>query len=258
MTKARAPVESKKSEVSPAGLPPVPSTDVSATSFSFSKYLTRPKIDESKSGLTSRVLRIIEGEERPFGPVSQSERDQWNRERMQLLDDLHELRMEVRQMKGDHSNWVDDTEASVRRPCLVMPAEIELLPERAGLPDGTLTELELLRRENMDLRNMTKEEKHSKAREIMLKLRAEIESLRTDNEKLNAQVESLLRSRESLAVQQPPRDIMANLGPFPLQISESDRERVQRIIESEWKSDYLQSRHGGGEPIKDPFQRRRP
>ncbi len=229
-------------------------------SFSFSKFLSRPDADQSRPGLTARVARILESEDRPVGPVTQGERENWYRERMQLQDELHELKKELRLLKADHSQWADDdiTKPSSRGGRPIVQPSIERLAERSPTSDSEETELELLRRENYELRNMTNEQRQSKAKGIMIKLRAEIDALRTDNKKLNDQVESLLRSRNSSALDRPPRDIISTLRPFPLEISDADREMVYRITEAEWQSDYIKSRHGNAEPLRDPFQKRRP
>jgi hypothetical protein len=224
--------------------------------FSFSKFLNRPSVDQSKSGLTARVAKILESDDRPVGPVTQGEREHWYKQRMQLQDEVQILRKELRLLKADHSQWVDEEPDRANRQDL--PPSIERFPERPPPPDSVGTELELLRRENYDLRNMTKEERQSKAKEIMIQLKAEIDALRTDNKKLTDQVELLLRSRNSSALDKPPTDIIATLRPFPFEISDTDREMVYRITEAEWKSDYIMSRHGNAEPLKDPFQRRRP
>jgi FtsZ-binding cell division protein ZapB len=121
-----------------------------------------------------------------------------------------------------------------------------------------LVELELLRKENFELRNMKNEEKQSKASDIIKKLNSEIEELKEENVRLKHQVDGFLRARESLANQRPPVDVISTLRRLPMELSESDRDRIFQTLENEWKNDYLESRHGGGDPIKNPFQKRRP
>jgi hypothetical protein len=242
-------------------LPPISeSSHEPAPGSSFSKYLKAPVVDETKIGMTSRVAKIVSAassEPSAGVPVTDDEREQWKKERMQLKDQVLGVKRELRKYKRYDHDDIDDLDESPKRDYEDVPYEILGFPERGAAAGSELTELALLRRENIALRNMTSEEKHSKAREIMLKLRAEIEALKEENKNLRSQVEGFLRSRDTLADRKPPQDILSTLRRLPLELSEADRDLVERAIEMEWKNDYIRSRHGGGKPITNPFDRRK-
>lgn len=231
--------------------------------FSMAKYLTQPVVPEDHLGMTARVSNIL-GKgialnntlASDFGGTQiELERDKWNMERMQLVLEVRELKQQVHKLRGDHAPFCNEGLEQE----IVMSEEVRAIPTRAPGMDSESTELALLRKENYELRNMTNEDKRSKAREIMSKLRTENEALRDENNKLKKQVDALVRSRTNSidARRPPPEGDIRSLRPFPLSLGHIDRERMYAILDNEWANDYLVSRHGGAEPLRNPFHRRR-
>jgi FtsZ-binding cell division protein ZapB len=226
----------------------------SSAGYSFAKFLATPQVDPARLGMTARVSRIVAkagSESVVAAPVSEEERQRWQKDKIELEDQIIWLKKELRKFRGEHHDFNDLDYEEI---------DINLMrgPERPAVEGSLLVELELLRKENFELRNMKNEEKMSKASDIIKKLNSEKEELKEENVRLKHQVDGLLRARETLANQRPPVDVISTLRRLPMELSESDRDRIFQTLENEWKNDYLESRHGGGDPIKNPFQKRRP
>ena len=249
------PVQVPQAEEEP---PPPP-----IATFSMAKYLTQPVVPEDHLGMTARVAKIL-GKEigagsslvsdfggKPIGADS----EKWKMERMQMETELRELKKQLHKLRGDHAPFCHEGDEQE----ILTSDEIRAIPTREPGMNSESTELALLRKENYELRNMTDEERKSKAREIMTKLRTENEALREDNAKLKRQVDALVRSRTTSidARRPPPEGDIRNLRPFPLSLGHIDRERMYAILDNEWANDYLASRHGGAAPLRNPFDRRR-
>ena len=230
-----------------------PSIDEVPEEFSFAKYLSKPEINpEERSGMTARVAKILKGI--PLapgaGPVagcsvpSDSERNEWNNMQAQLEGEIAKLNSEIKKLKTPNS--LKSTLAS---------------PNALPRPPGTLsnlTEVELLRLENFELRNMTDEQRHSKAREIMIGLRREIDTLKAENRQLSLQLADKNSKYFSDAQNKPPSDLFAVARPVPLSVDRLDQERIHAALESEWRTAREESRHGISAPIQHPFDKRRP
>lgn len=239
------------------GLPPPPAEEAAVASFSFDEILNRPVVEER--GLTARVSKIIsrrgvsheDTDEVPVTAIQAPEN--WRTEKLQLEDEIRKLNRQLRQARGDHE-WTpsrSNPDAPPRIP------EIERLPWRPPAVGSDSVEMDLLRKENYQLRNMTREEQRSKAREIIVRLRAENQALQEENERLRKQLRNVA-NRAVETNRPPPQFDISSIKPFPLSLSRISEDEITRIVESQFKNDYITSRHGGADPLRNPFDRRRP
>ena len=238
---------------------PLPIKDPSPLSPSVSQYMPRP--ETTNIGLTARVVKILAGAEQASDsiPVENSERMQWSVEKLGLTNKVQALQEELGRLKGErfgpgHKSDMAEYHYSGNHK----NPQLEGLVEGRPAPrEGILAEVEMLRKENEELRNMTRDEKQGKAKEIMLKLRREIEALKSENLALRRQISAV--GKENEAKLKPPADsdlrMMREGDPFMIRGMQKDR--ILQVLQDEWKSSFADSRHGGAEPLKSPFQKRR-
>ena len=245
-------VDASKDKSEAGNEPAEPIVEPPKPAFSFEQYFERPAVQPELLGMTARVARILKKMDISAGDpgkstVSERDRQQWRMERMALEDELRKLKEQLEKLAAGHGY------TAFTGP---IPEDVANLPTRPSGPGSEATELALLRQENFELRNMTREEKQGKARDIMLKLRAEIDALKQENTSLKRQLEALVKRKEDLSSLRPPRDVLESLKEYPFQISQSDRERIFAALDEEWKTATALSRHGSAEPLRNPFQRR--
>ena len=232
---------------------------------SFSKFLKRPNIRALNTGLTARVSRILEHAKRMPkivpdnddseddtvpGVLSMTAEERWNLRKQSLKDEIYSLKVRVRELENAHGS-------SEGRYDRRESASYESGKPVGSGPQGLLTELAILRKENYALRNLTDEELEIRSREVIDDLKAQVEQLENERallqRKLNEQRDNHLLSKR------PPKDILDlnNMKRMPLDISNIEKERIAKALEDEWKYATSISRHGGGEPLQNPFERRR-
>ena len=222
--------------------------------YSFERYMERPAVQENLLGMTARVAKILRKTDGSFpdpakGGASERERQQWRMERLALEDELREVKDQLLKYTSGHGFRHSASSIPI-------PEYIADMPSRLADPDSEATEIALLRKENYELRNMTREEKQTKAREIMLKLRGEIDTLKVENASLRSHLDAFVKRKDEQLNLRPPKDVVASIKSYPFEISAIDRERVYEALEEEWKTSAALSRHGGADPIRNPFQRR--
>jgi len=221
--------------------------------YSFSQYLKKPST--SGIGITNRVSRILRNASRiedvESAIVETNERKQWRQRKQQLVEEIGNLKAEIRRFEvlgpaSDSSRGLpprlhfDDKE-----------------DENSLIPKGVLTELAILRRENFALRNLTDADIEVRSREIIENLRQQVEGLEEQNANLHRLIN---QNRDNhLVYTKPPNDIadLNNLKRVPLEIDNLEKERVMQVLEDEWKYASSISRHGSSEPLRNPFERRR-
>lgn len=238
-------------EEPPSALPPVAAEKPLEQEFSFEKYLKKPEITNPSitSGMTARVAKILSGIplaggasaiSGPFKPSSE-----WNDEKSKLEAEIERLNEELKTLKKTGARFTASTTGINAAP-------------RPPAASSELTEVELLRLENYELRNMTDEQRHSKAREIMFGLRRQIEELKSENQTLRSQLAEKQANLFSESSSKPPSDIFAVARPVPLSVDRLDEARINAALEAEWKIAREDSRHGLSAPIQNPFDKRRP
>lgn len=247
----------QRASAAPGKLPPATAASAAFSAeqvpeeFSFEKYLKRPEVS-GRSGMTSRVAKILDGVPLALGAgnvvgawkPSEKELNEWIDEKAKLASEIEKLNAEIGKLRK--SARAEKCMASVNAA------------QRPAASLSELTEVELLRLENFELRNMTDEQRHSKAREIIIGLKQQIETLQEENSTLHARLAE--KNSKSLAdsFSKPPSDIFTSARPIPLSMDRLDEQRICSALETEWKLAREESRHGSGAPIQNPFQKRRP
>jgi hypothetical protein len=221
--------------------------------YSFSAYLKKPSVRGVNTGITYRVTQILRNATRQADfednrIVETTERRKWKVRKQQLMDEIASLRSELRRLEASSGARLADS--------LIPPITITS-HDLSSIPQGVLTELALLRKENYALRNMSDEDIEVKSRLLIEQLRTQIDGLEEENAKLRRQLGE--HRDNKLVYQKPPNDIpdLNNLKRIPLEIDNIEKERVMKVLEDEWKYAASISRHGGSEPLRNPFERRR-
>ena len=235
--------------------------------YAFDRFMQRPQVS-TNLGHTARISKLLDVAElymkQPQGPPKDAEREQWNLEKTRLQDIIGRLQAHVRRLRagdtstsGDIDEWVDAPEARSHAP-VVQEAKILSYTKVLPVDAAILRELELLRRENQDLRNMESEEIRSKAVALLKKLRVEIDDLQKENKSLKDLIVEL-RNREGVKQSSAPPafDKLPKLRGFYMSLDKIEQEQALQVLEQEWKNCYLASRHSAADPIKDPFHKRR-
>lgn len=232
---------------------------------SFSKYLKRPNIRALNTGLTARVSRILENASRMSkitpenddseddsvpGVLSMTAEERWNIRKQSLKDEIYTLKVRLRELEKAHGS-------SEGRSSRDSGAVYEAGKRDDAGTQGLLTELTILRKENYALRNLTDEELELRSREVIDDLRARVDQLEIENSHLQRKLNE--HRDNHLLSKRPPKDILDlnNMKRMPLDISNVEKERVYKALEDEWKYATSISRHGGSEPLQNPFERRR-
>ena len=230
---------------------------------SFSKYLKRPNVRALNLGMTARVSRILQNasnvarippdeddldDDAVPGVLSLSAEEKWNLRKQSLKDEINTLRTRVRELEKTHAATRDVG----RRDGMIVNSG-----KPANGPEGLLTELSILRKENYALRNLTDDELEFRGREMIEELRAQVAQLESENAQLQRRLNQDRENR--LCSLRPPSDILDlnNVKRMPLDINNVEKERVYKALEDEWKYSTSISRHGSSEPLQNPFERRR-
>jgi hypothetical protein len=224
--------------------------------FAFDKYFERPTVQDD-IGMTARVSKLLEAAyaslKKPETPPTESEREKWALEKLKLKDIISGLEAQIAVLSGEHHSSGNNPPQYSKHQ-----VAIDFSPRKPARGDSENLELELLRKENDDLRNMKQSDLNRKSDQIIGKLRKELEGLQLENQTLKDVIIDMRKKDGEKYAHAPPslNELPLLRGPY-LSLERLDKQQVEAVLEKEWRENYQNSRHGGSEPLRDPFQKRR-